>query len=417
MRPRLPRLPRLAGAAAARGFRRAWQRAAERLPSLGRAGRWIVELEEGRPSLVSGPLFGSTLADLTMPEPAKREAQRRTAKRRAPEEMPSIAPPPVGETQAIREKNRRTEAVDPVAVRNLPAEAPSGEIARWAGERNIPAASKPAQRRSEAPSDRPVSAPDSPSITDLRRALTERSRRPLDVEGHVRPSAQEKEIAGEREVQASAPEIPQRRNRKDSGPATAAARPSSAAAPDASPAAKGHRDAISLTDPSGKVIDPWSTSLAGTKAPRELLERVLESSRPPAEASDPSERGPASPLRFPVQDGTGPSPELPPSSRDRSEAPEAGSIENRPAPFAPIASDPPDSPGHRAAPLGPFPNAPAPAAPPAVTASPPTAQQAFSLLGPYTAPSDPPRPDDLWELASKIDRILTDEARRHGIDV
>lgn len=50
-------------------------------------------------------------------------------------------------------------------------------------------------------------------------------------------------------------------------------------------------------------------------------------------------------------------------------------------------------------------------------ASPPAAQQAFSLLGPYTAPAEPPRPDDLWELAAKIDRILTDEARRHGIDV
>lgn len=417
MRPRLPRLQRLAGAAAARGFRRAWQRAAERLPSLGRAGRWMVELEEGRPSLVGGPLFGSTLADLTTPEPAKREAQHRTSRRRAPEEMPSVAPLLPASEIRTAQRTRRTQDADPVAVRNLPAEAPGGEIARWAGERNRPAASEPAQRRREPPADRPASPPDSPSITDLRRALTERSRRPLDVEGHARPAGQEKEIAGERRGRAMAPEIPQRRDIKDFGPTSASVPTSSATAPDVSPAAAVRRDSLSLSDPAGKVIDPWSTSLAGTKAPRELLERALESNRLSAEASEPSARDSASPLRSRGQDRISPSPELPPPSRDRSEAPTAGSLESRPAPFAPLASDPPDSPespGHGAAPLGPFPDAPAPAA---ATASPPTAQQAFSLLGPYAAPSDPPRPDDLWELAAKIDRILTDEARRHGIDV
>lgn len=408
MRPRLPRLPRLAGAAAARGFSRAWQRAAERLPSLGRAGRWIVELEEGRPSLVNGPLFGQTLADLTTPEPAKREAARRISKRRAPEEMPSIAAPlPAAETRANRERARRAE--DPAAVRNLPPEAPSGEIACWAGERDLPAVSEPIRsRRREAPADRPPQ--DSPSLADLRRTLTERSRRPLDVERNARPSRQEKETFSEGRDRTPAPEIPQRRDARSQEPATSAPTPT-ATAPDVSPAAAGHGEALSLPDSDKKVIDPWSTTLAGTKAPRELLERALEPHRPSAEASEPPDRGPASPLRFPNQDGTGPSPALPPSSKDRSEAPSVGSYENRPAPFAPIAFD---LQGPGPAPLGPFPDVPASAMPPA---SPPAAQQAFSLLGPYTAPAEPPRPDDLWELAAKIDRILTDEARRHGIDV
>lgn len=111
--------------------------------------------------------------------------------------------------------------------------------------------------------------------------------------------------------------------------------------------------------------------------------------------------------------GGSPLPDLPPTSRDRSDAPAFAPREGHPAPFAPIAPDPVSvSPGP--SPLGPFPAA---AGEGGELRDSPSAPQALSLLGPYAAPSDPPRAEDLADLAAKIERILADEARRHGIDV
>lgn len=101
-----------------------------------------------------------------------------------------------------------------------------------------------------------------------------------------------------------------------------------------------------------------------------------------------------------------------PFSRDRSSAPTFDSHEGRPAPFSPIAADPLSS-YPTASPLGPFPNASATEREGAETLE---GVPSFSSLEAFPfAPSS--SPDDLSDLAAKIDRILVDEARRHGIDV
>ncbi|HEV7671582.1 MAG TPA: hypothetical protein VGS22_23935 [Thermoanaerobaculia bacterium] len=101
-----------------------------------------------------------------------------------------------------------------------------------------------------------------------------------------------------------------------------------------------------------------------------------------------------------------------PFSHDRSSAPTFDSHEGRPSPFAPIAADP-LSPYPTGSPLGPFPNAQSPdrALSESLQGVP-----SFSPLEAFPfAPSS--SPDDLSDLAAKIERILADEARRHGIDV
>src|SRR6185295_6780642 len=103
-----------------------------------------------------------------------------------------------------------------------------------------------------------------------------------------------------------------------------------------------------------------------------------------------------------------------PFSHDRSSAPTFDAHEGHPAPFAPIAADPLSS-QPTGSPLGPFPNAPAPdrALPDSLEGVPSFfPPEAFSAS---FAPSS--SSDDLSDLASKIERILTDEARRHGIDI
>src|SRR5688572_17461655 len=125
MRPRLPRPPRLAGATTARAFRRAWRRAAARLPVLGRSGRWIADLQELTPHLAAGPRFGTALADLTAPEPARREAPPRKTPRREPAETPVTAPlsaagPPRAGTSGQRRANAADIPNTAAAVRNLP---------------------------------------------------------------------------------------------------------------------------------------------------------------------------------------------------------------------------------------------------------------------------------------------------------
>ena len=409
-----------------RAFRRAWQRQAAKLPAFGRVGRWALQFAQERPRLAEAPLFGTALEELTGAEVSKREAPQRAVRRvGSAMEPPSAPAPSASGGSASRRILRREAPREPAPPRALPAEAPGVDIARWAGERAAFAATEPAKRRVRpAPAERP-NAPGPQSLANHRREIAARSRRPLSVAGMPRefPGKEESTEAGEHPTRGALPEA------SGSLAANAISGPDgpshahSGAVPDVAlgePAPRTPRS--SLLGPGGSGNDPWGTLVSGVQVPSTVLEGTATGSAPTSRplgkrAAELSPRGRTTlPLSAVGEESPAGSsaPDLPRSSRDRSDAPAFDAQHGHPLPFAPIAGDP-LSPHLAASPLGPFPGAPAsaralPEAAPAASTFPP---EAFSAVFSPSSGSA----DELSELAAKIERILADEARRHGIDV
>src|SRR6185436_656801 len=370
-------------------------------------------------------LFGTALGELTGAEVSRREAPHRPAWRSGRVSEPPSAPAPsAGGAGASRRIPRREAPRESAPPRALPIEAPGADIARWAGEREPPATSGPARKRKRdafAGEARPE-APDLEAVALHRREMAARSRRPLSVAGTPGGSREESAAARERPAGPAAPEASGHRGRTAApGPDVSSDQPLPAAPEAASGEAAARPPLVPLPAPEGRGNGPWGTPVSGAQAPRSLLAGAARENPPHAsrrkdaapgrpDAGRPDAGRPAPPL-VPGGDTSpaGPAaPDLPRSSRDRSDAPELDAREGHPPPFAPIAGDP-RAPHPAASPLGPFPGAPAssralhePAQ--AVAASPPEAFSAFFSPPPGSA-------DELSELAAKIERILADEAR------
>ena len=399
-----------------RSFRRDLQRQAGKLPNLKRSGGWALASSTEKPRLHEGPLFGSTLEELTGAEAKPAKAAQKPARRvgRAEEPPTSSASSPGGTSR--RRVFRREEPREPAPPRALPAEAPAAEIARWAGEKPQ-ASQQPVRRKRESPAgERPV--PDRQAVADHRREVAARSRRPLSVEGMPKELSvrEESPEARGRSTRAASSEafVPQERQARLEFEASPER---SLAAPAAEPRERAPRDPLSsLPRQGGRRNDPWGTLVSGAQAPRTLLDVPTKENLP--KASPKRNAAPRThPLTQPLAPGDSTSSDpkaanVSPISRDRSSASTFDSHEGRPAPFSPIAADPLSS-YPTASPLGPFPNASATEREGAETLE---GVPSFSSLEAFPfAPSS--SPDDLSDLAAKIDRILVDEARRHGIDV
>jgi len=403
----------------ARAFQRSWQRQAEKLPALGRAGRRALELAQERPRLAEGPLFGTALEELTGAEAAQRKAPRRPAQRTGrTAEAPSPPPPGTGEAHRDRKLSRREAPKEPAPPRALPTEAPGADIARWAGERAAPTAGELARRRRERPAD-PRTVPDAESIDLHQREIAARSRHPLSVAGSSRELPRDLTAAHERPAPAAHHVAQPRDNRSGNTAPLPDPRPGN---PEAQLSESISRAPLSSPpDPGETKNDPWRTLLTGTQAPRSLLVAAGQENSPPSQrrqghAPGRPEAGRSAPPLAPGGESSpagSSAPELPRSSRDRSDAPAFDDREGNPPPFAQIAGDP-RAPHPAASPLGPFPGAPA-----SSRALHEPAQAAASLPEAFSAFFSPPpgSADELAELAAKIERILADEARRHGIDV
>ena len=402
-----------------RSFRRELQAQAGKLPNLKRSGGWALAFSNERPRLNEGPLFGSSLEELTEAEPTKAKEPPKPARRggRAEEPPTSQATSPSG--SRLAKTFRREEPRDAAPPRNLPPEAPAADIARWAGEKR---ADVRTERRKSTKRESPAGghrAPGREAVADHRRDVAARSLRPLSVSGMPREMSvrEESPEAHGRSTRASSSTAVKRQERQTALDFAASSHERSGAEPAVESREPAPRDPLSsLPRQGGRGNDPWGTVVSGAQAPRTLLDVPTKEnlSKASPKKSTPSRR---SPLTEPLAPGEPNSPvpneaNVSPFSRERSSAPTFDSHEGRPAPFAPIAADPLSS-HPTASPLGPFPN---PSSPDRALAESLQGVPSFSPLEAFPfAPSS--SPDDLSDLADKIDRILVDEARRHGIDV
>lgn len=399
-----------------RSFRRSYLHQAGKLPNLKRSGGWSLAFSKEKPRLNEGPLFGSSLEELTGAEPSQAKNPQKPARRggRAEEPPTSSTPSPSG--SSLRRAFRREGPKEPAPPKALPAEAPAADIARWAGEKRE-SVQKPERRKRQSPASG-RQAPDREAVADHRREVAARSTRPLSVAGMPRELSVREESSEARGSSTRAAALEASRLQEKRAVANLAA--SSHRRPGAAPAVESResapRDPLSiLPRQGGRGNDPWGTLVSGAQAPRTLLDVPTKENLPKASPrkNDPPR---SRPLTEPLSPGEAPSApnaaNVSPFSHDRSSAPTFDSHEGRPSPFAPIAADP-LSPHSTASPLGPFPNASAPDRALSETLQ---GVPSFSPLEAFPfAPSS--SPDDLSDLAAKIDRILVDEARRHGIDV
>ncbi len=400
-----------------RSYRRSYLRQAGKLPNLARSGAWALAFSGEKPRLNDGPLFGSSLEELTGAETPTPKSRQRPARRvgRAEEPPTSSAPSPSGAKGS--RVFRREEPREPAPPRGLPAEAKNEDIARWAGEKSE-AVQRPERRKRESPASG-RQAPDREAVADHRREVATRSRRPLSVAGMPRELSVREESPGVRGRSTQAPSLDafEPRETKTASDLGASVHQRSGAAPAVESGEPVPRDPLSsLPRLGGRGSDPWGTLVSGAQAPRSLLDvptKENASKGSPKRGVPPRPRPLSEPL-LPAGEAS-PSPttaDVSPFSHDRSSAPTFDTHEGRPSPFAPIAADPLSS-HSTGSPLGPFPNAPSPDRALAESLE---GVPSFSPLEAFPfAPSS--SPDDLSELAAKIERILADEARRHGIDV
>ncbi len=399
-----------------RSFRRAYLREAGKLPDLKRSGGWALAFSQEKPRLNEGPLFGSSLGELTGAEATQTKPQQRPARRGGRAEEPLTSPTSSPSGDSLRRTFRREQPGEPAPPKSLPNEAPALDLARWAGEK-AEVGQKQERRKRESPaSGRQM--PDQKAAADHRREVATRSRRPLSVAGMPRELSgrEESSEAHERMSPQPSPAASDRRLKQAPADLAAFSHSRSGAAPTIEPGEPAPRDPLSsLPRQGGRGNDPWGTLVSGAQAPRTLLDVPTKENLPKA---SPKRTAPPRPNRYtePLSPGeASPSPNaanVSPFSHDRSSAPTFDSHEGRPSPFAPIAADP-LAPHSTASPLGPFPNA---SSPDRALAESLQGVPSFSPLEAFPfAPSS--SPDDLSDLAAKIDRILVDEARRHGIDV
>jgi len=398
-----------------RSFRREVQRQVGKLPNLKRSGGWALALSQEKPRLNEGPLFGTSLEELTGAEPTRAKTRERPARRGGRAEEPPNSPASSPSGSNVARAFRREEPREQAPPKALPPEAKTEDIARWAGEK-AEAIQRPERRKRESPASG-RRAPDREAVADHRREIATRSRRPLSVAGMFRELSVREETpeARERSSRAPSPAASEPREKKTAAKLEASVHQRSGAAPEVESGERAPRDPLSsLPRQGGRGSDPWGTLVSGAQAPRALLdvptkENVAKRSpkaprpRPSTQPPSPIDEAPAS---------TPGSANVSPFSHDRSSAPTFDAHEGHPAPFAPIAADP-LAPHAAGSPLGPFPNAPAPDRALAESLE---GVPSFSPLEAFPfAPSS--SPDDLSDLAAKIERILADEARRHGIDV
>ncbi len=400
-----------------RSFRRSYLREAGKLPNLKRSGSWALAFSKEKPRLNEGPLFGSSLEELTGAEPAQAKNPQKPTRRGGRAEEPPTLPAPSPRGLNVARVFRREEPRELAPPRLLPAEAKTEDIARWAGGKTE-AAERPQRRRRESPAARRL-VPDQEAVADHRREVATRSRRPLSVAGMPRElsAREESPEARGRSSRTPSPAASEPREKKNAAGEEASSHRRPGAAPMVEPREPAPRDPLSsLPRQGGRGNDPWGTLVSGAQAPRTLLDVPTKENLPKASSkrSTPLRRNP---LAKPLVPGEPNSPvpneaNVSPFSRARSSAPTFDSHEGRPSPFAPIAADP-LSPHTAASPLGPFPNA---SSPDRALVESLEGVPSFSPLEAFPfAPSS--SPDDLSDLAAKIERILADEARRHGIDV
>jgi hypothetical protein len=430
----------LAGGVAPRAFRRQLLGSAGAGGDLRRRTAWLPELAAVRPRLRSGPLFGGALAELTGGEPPAAEpappAVRRDAvpggdaERR--EWSPRPRPAPLFRSRP-RLSPERGGAPFPAACDAL-SRAPrhaaerDGLSPETAPPRALAAPLAFAARADRSLLERLSSPPRAISPVAANGGKNERTPRfrpfPAALPGRGAPPALAADTAAEahwrREILHRAK--PVRRDVRTAAPAFVSSKP-----------ARIEKTEESLEASSAPTA--WQLPLDGERAPREVLDRLRSSGafRPGAAASPAGRRG---------------SPPWPPAlpGRSRGGAPTERKIHD--AGFE--ADETLASPAGRLASPRPLAGAPSPAglgndsgaarAPAADLAaetapllvSPPSLPPFLevhaatevvlrrpSTEGP-TGPGIPPRvpvllPED--DLADRIDRLLAEEARRHGIDV
>ncbi len=399
-----------------RSFRQSYLRQAQKLPDLRRSGGWALAFSAEKPRLNDSPLFGSSLEELTGAETSTPKPQQHPTRRGGRAEEPPTSPAPRRSGSNVAKAFRREEPREPAPPRALPPEAPAAELARWAGEK-VEAVQQPQRRKRESPASG-RQAPDPQAVADHRREVATRSRRPLSVTGMPNELSvrEESPEARGRAEHAASLETSERGEKKAAGSLGVVSHSRLGAAPDISVREPAPRVPLSsLPRQGGRGNDPWGTLVSGAQAPRTLLD--VPTKENVAQRSPKAARPRASSSPFlPIDESPASQPNaanVSPFSHDRSSAPTFDAHEGHPSPFAPIAADP-LSPHPTGSPLGPFPNGPTPD-----RALPDTLQGVPSFSPPEAfsfAPSSSSS-DDLSDLASKIERILTDEARRHGIDV
>lgn len=400
-----------------RSFRRSYLRQAGKLPNLARSGRWALALSQEKPRLNDGPLFGSSLEELTGAETSSPRSRQKPARRVGRAEEPPTSPAPSRTGLNVARASRREVPREQAPPKALPPEARAEDIARWAGEK-LKDVQKPERRKRESPASG-RQAPDREAVADHRREVATRSRRPLAVAGmprelSVREESPEARGFSTRAAALETSEPPQKKTARD---LAASSHQRSGAAPTIDSGEPVPRGPLSsLPRQGGWRNDPWGTLVSGAQAPRSLLdvptkEDVARRSPSPKTARPRPSTQPLSPIDEAPASAPNAA-DVSPFSHDRSSAPTFDAHEGHPGPFAPIAADP-LSPHSTASPLGPFPNAPSPDR--ALAESLEGVPSVSPLEAFPFAPSS--SPDDLSDLAAKIERILADEARRHGIDV
>ncbi len=412
-------LAALAGGRAPRVFRRGFEGQVGAASGLRRGTAWLRELAAIRPSLRSGPLLGGALAELTGGEPGADAAASPGARRgaaRAAESTaadrqgrPALSVPP---TRRSSPTSREWGSAPPRAAAPVRSVRPAPPGAT----RRDPAAPLAFAERADRDLLERLSTPAGalPAVDPGRAAAPRSASFPVPVPGGTSRLARNAaaEALWRREMSRRAERA--QRSGRAGGPERTSAAPARSGRPARGEVSGGRSGpASSLEAGSGErplAADPWQLPLAGERAPREILDRLRAAGRDRSGA-------PASPAR-PDRSARSTLPALPASDTgaDRASAP-AGSSGAWPAPATAAPGVSTAGPDLAAGPL----LVPPPSLPPflQVHAATEVALRRPAAEGP-SGPGIPPRapallPED--ELAARIDRILAEEARRHGIDV
>ena len=400
-------LAALAGGRAPRVFRRGFEGQAGAASGLRRGTAWLRELAAIRPSLRSGPLLGGALAELTGDEPGADAAASPGARRGAARAAESAAAERQGRPALSVPLSRRSSptsrewgsapprAAAPVrSVRPVPPGA----------TRRDPAAPLTFAERADRDLLERLSAPAGalPAVDAARAAAPRSASFPVPVPGGTSRLARNAaaEASWRREMSRRAERA--QSSGRAGGPERTSAAPARSGRPARGEVSGGRSGpASSLEAGSGErplAVDPWQLPLAGERAPREILDRLRAAGRDRSGA-------PASPARpeRPARSTLPALPALPASDTGADRASAAGAAGAGPELAAGPLLVPPPS-------LPPFLQ---------VHAATEVALRRPAAEGP-SGPGIPPRvpallPED--ELAARIDRILAEEARRHGIDV
>jgi hypothetical protein len=397
VRRTLPRPPRLGVGRAPEAFRRGFAHAGRLHRGLGRSGGWVRELARLRPTLALEPLYGRTLDELAQrpvqveqPEPVHvrqpEGAGARAARRRRPAEAgerPHARVTPSGRGTV---RPRRTRAVRAGFSRRRRPGEPAHEPAASDGGRPLSPArtARRAAVRLDGPSSPSQALRLAPQATPaLLRELT----------------AQDVWVAGERGEAAGA-FIPASA-RTDSRGSTPTGGGSARRHPADAGTGEVHRwraavvgslvrrligrDPRASTQPVAAVW--WSEALAGERAPRSLLDQLVENgdaqpAQPPA-LLQPARR--AEPVAKPAW------------ARGPAAPPPARPADEDPAP----AGDPTTGALQRDEPRAPL--------------GPPISHAPGSLA--FELAAEEAAEDELATLADRLGRILREEARRHGVEV